>query len=182
MEENQQPVYPTTRKAIGSAKHFHSLCEKRFRQRRFRNNVQKMFKIVPLAMQNFHVLRDCRLEIFGIVGLVLMESIWIVYMLIFNVNFNIVTIECKMLFTCVTRGAGGSSSSSVAAAVSTSALASSLCFLLSFSILCYCNLRNCDGRQISVSKPNTSVWNQHSGNNPFEIQSLWNFHRQQVKL
>ena len=87
-------------------------------------------------MQNSHVLRDCRLEVFGKVGLVLMESIWIVYMLIFDVNFNIVTIECKMLFTCVTRGTGGSSSSSDAAAVSTSALASSLCFLRSFFQFC----------------------------------------------
>ena len=87
-------------------------------------------------MRNSPVLRNCRLEIFGIVGLVLMESIWIVYMLIFNVNFNIVTNECKILFTFVTRGAGGSSSSSDAAAVSTSALASSLCFLRSFFQFC----------------------------------------------
>ena len=87
-------------------------------------------------MQNSHVLRDCRLEVFGIVGLVLMESIWIVYLLIFIVNFNIVTIECKMLFTCVTRGAGGSSSSPDAAAVSTATLAYSLCFLRSFFQFC----------------------------------------------
>ena len=87
-------------------------------------------------MQNSHVLRDCRLEVFGIVGIVLMESIWIVYLLTFNVNFNIVTIECKMLFTCVTRGTGGSSSSLDAASVSTSALASSLCFLRAFVQCC----------------------------------------------
>ena len=57
-----------------------------------------------------------------------------------------------------------------------------LLFALLFQILCYCSFRNRDAGQISVSKPNTSLSNQHSSNNPFKIQTPWNFHRKRVKL
>ena len=75
--------------AIGSAQHFHSGHEKRFRQRRFHNFIRKLLIVVPLAVQNSIAFRDGSLELVKIIRFVRIQSIRVVNLLTVDVNFNI---------------------------------------------------------------------------------------------
>ena len=72
-----------------SAKHFHSPCEKRFRQRRFHIFIGKFFIVVHFAVPNFLAFRDGSFEVFGDVENVRIQSIRVVILLIVEVHFNI---------------------------------------------------------------------------------------------
>ena len=74
---------------MGSAKHFHSPCKKRLRQRCFHNLIKKLFIVVHLALPNSFVFRDSRLEVVGNVRLVRIQPIRVVNWLTVDVHFNI---------------------------------------------------------------------------------------------
>ena len=89
VEKKVNPQYTIQHEAIGSAKPFHPPCEERFRQRRFHNFIRKFFIVVHLAVQNALVFIDGSLEVIENVRLARIEAIWVVNVLIIDVDFNI---------------------------------------------------------------------------------------------
>ena len=154
-----------------SAEHFHSPCEKRFRQRRFHNFIKKIFIVVPLAVQNSLLFKDGSLEVVGNVRFVRIQSIRVVNLLIVDVHFNI----GKKLSAKSYLHEWREELEPLPPPSRPLLLLPLFCF--PFLLHWYCNFRNQDLWQVSVSKPRTSVSNQRISSNPFEIQTLCSFHR-----
>ena len=86
--KSQSPIYHTLWSHL-VCWHFHSSCEKRFRQSRFHNFIRKIFIVVPLAAPNSLLFRDGSLEVVGNVKLVRIQSIRVVNLLVVDEHFNI---------------------------------------------------------------------------------------------
>ena len=123
---------------IVSTGRFPCSCKKCFRQGCDDYLTRTLFIVVPFTIQSSRVFKDCDIEVVWNLRLRRTQSIGVVILLIVDVNFNIGKIECKMMFTGVTRGTGVSCSSS--AVVFSSTLAFSLCrFLNCFGIVSFVN-------------------------------------------
>ena len=88
-EEKVNPQIAIRNEASGPAKHFHSLYEKWFRQKRFLDIVKKFLLIIPLAVHNPLVFRDGSVKVVGKVRFVRKLSIWIVNLLFVDAKNNL---------------------------------------------------------------------------------------------
>ena len=122
-------------------------------------------------MQNFLVFRNGSLEVVGKVRFVHIQSNRVVKLLIIDVDFNV----GKNWVQNVLYMRDGRNWSLFNRRFFLFCFC--LFFVFLFLLLWYCEFRNHDPWQLSVSKPSTSVSNQCKSSDPFELQTLCNFHR-----